>query len=68
VPGIRGSAGWHNRKIKPEKHMNQFAISRHQIENSLLRSIGIIIYPGVEVIDIIGPTEVFMLENKALQM
>jgi transcriptional regulator GlxA family with amidase domain len=68
VPGIRGSAGWQHRKIEPGKNMNQFAISKQQIENSPLRSIGIIIYPGVEVIDIVGPTEVFMFANKALQM
>lgn len=47
--------------------MNRFSISKHQIETIPTRTIAIIAYPGIEVIDVVGPVEVFALTNVALQ-
>lgn len=43
--------------------MNRFSITEQQIESTLPRSIAFIAYPGVEVIDIVGPMEVFAFAN-----
>ncbi len=47
--------------------MNQFSITKQQIESSPIRLIGIVVYPEVEVIDVVGPMEVFAFANIALQ-
>ncbi len=47
--------------------MNRFSITKQQVENSPVRSIAIAAYPGVEVIDIVGPMEVFTFANVILQ-
>ena len=47
--------------------MNQFSITKQQIDNSPVRSIAIVAYPGVEAIDLIGPMEVFNFANLGLQ-
>ncbi|MGR9115578.1 MAG: GlxA family transcriptional regulator [Gammaproteobacteria bacterium] len=47
--------------------MNKYAISKLQVEKSGPRLIGIFVYPGVEIIDIVGPTEVFAFANIGLQ-
>lgn len=46
--------------------MNRYSISKHQIENSPTRTVGIIAFPGVEIIDIVGPMEVFTFANTRL--
>ncbi|MGR9107379.1 MAG: GlxA family transcriptional regulator [Gammaproteobacteria bacterium] len=47
--------------------MNRFSISERQIESSPVRTIGFVVYPDVEVIDVVGPMEVFVFANRALQ-
>jgi len=47
--------------------VNQFSITKQQIDNSPVRSIAIVAYPGVEAIDLIGPMEVFNFANLGLQ-
>lgn len=47
--------------------MNRFAITQQQIESNPLRTIGIILYPGVEIIDVVGPMEVFIFANTRLK-
>lgn len=47
--------------------MNRYTITRLQIEQNPVRAIGIFAYPGAEVLDIVGPMEVFTFANLALQ-
>ena len=47
--------------------MNRFSITQQQIDNSPVRSIAIVTYPGVEAIDLIGPMEVFTFANVGLR-
>lgn len=47
--------------------MNRFSITKQQIENTPPRSIAIVAYPGVEIIDIVGPMEVFAFANITLK-
>ena len=47
--------------------MNRFSITSQQLENTPVRVIGIIAYPGVEVMDIVGPMEVFTFANDGLR-
>ncbi|MGR9074188.1 MAG: GlxA family transcriptional regulator [Gammaproteobacteria bacterium] len=47
--------------------MNRFSISRQQLEKTPIRTVGIIVYPGVEIIDVVGPMEVFTFANLELE-
>ena len=42
-------------------------IQSPQVRVAKIRPVGIITYPGVEIIDLTGPMEVFAFANNALQ-
>ena len=47
--------------------MNRFSLSKQQVQNSPSRVIAIVAYPGVEILDVIGPMDVFFYANAGLR-